>query len=568
MKHVKKYLLLSLMCFPAFLTSMGNSGDTAWAETDKVVRTFLTSAANLTVFAFSQLNPGKTDPQVIKLSPDINIRATQKWSTLGDETSDYDFSIIKTYYVHNILYIGGGTASVIFKKDFSTIKEFEDMATRDADGKLVPHDYIVPGAYRGSLANPKFRRYIIDYCKLQIDGGVDGLFLDEVSAGFSGGRVHNFNGNEGFDDYAIADFNKYLMEKYPAYTAKDWKHAFRMTDDNIIKKDVPYNDLGDNFNYRTYLRAHGWDGSAFNNGPLSNANPLAGEWGAVTSNRMYVENENSFTGTYLKLYWGEIVTRLRNYAKTIYNKDILITSNGLFPFVDFNSLGLYTYNPDEATADYKGSDYVPVKNCHLNGTKSLMALYKKINGLSRRISGDVPLVIFIDWPTEMMTNYYKLPLSEKIDFWQIYGAEAYAGGIFPAFHLKTTMNGDPTARSSGVLDFFKTYVRFFKDNKELYHGIEYMPEKIEINKTNISQNLMFQKAGSRYILHLINHNYNRRIIPQRNLAVTVSLDKAPAAIYMVSPDFTGIKRPAFTYNDNTLTLTVDELTYYDVIVWE
>jgi hypothetical protein len=524
--------------------------------------------SDLTVFVFSQSNPGEMDSQVTELLPDINIRATQKWSTMGDEASDYDFSIVKKYHAYNILYIGGGTASVIFKKDFNTIEEFKDMATRDANGNLVPHDYIVPGAYRAALANPKFRQYIINYCKIQIDGGVDGIFLDEVLGGFSGGQMHNWNGNEGFDDYAIADFNKYLMEKYPDYTEKDWKKIFKMTDDNIVKKEVAYNNLTENFNYRKYLKANGWNGSSYNNSPLNPQNPLAKEWGKVTANRMYVENENSFTGKYLKSYWQEIVMALESYAKNKYNKDILITSNGIHPFVDFNSLGLYPYNPDEAAPDYKGADYVPVLNGHLNGSKSLIPLYKKMNVLNYQISGNVPLVIFIDWPCEMMTDYNNLPLSEKKDFWQIYGAEAYASGVYPAFHLKTTIYGDPTARSAGMLEFFRTYISFYKANKELYHKYAYASDKVVMNKANISQNLMFQKDYNRFILHMINHNYNKKIIPQQKLTVTISLARAPAKVYMMSPDFAGIKKPGFTYSNKELTITIDEIKYYNVIVCE
>ena len=38
----------------------------------------------------------------------------------------------------------------------------------------------------------------------------------------------------------------------------------------------------------------------------------------------------------------------------------MITSNGLLPDIDFNSVGMYPYNPDERTPDHRGVDDVPV----------------------------------------------------------------------------------------------------------------------------------------------------------------------------------------------------------------
>ena len=54
----------------------------------------------------------------------------------------------------------------------------------------------------------------------------------------------------------------------------------------------------------------------------------------------------------------ELVVGLRWYALRTAHRKILITSNGLFPDVDFNSVGMYPWNPDEQTPDYRGADYV------------------------------------------------------------------------------------------------------------------------------------------------------------------------------------------------------------------
>ena len=404
--------------------------------------------------------------------------------------------------------MGSGTASVIFPQDFATPEIFADMSTRDADNNPVPHDEIgIAGAHRGNVFNPAYRRYLLGWAKIQVDGGVDGVNFDEVNGGFSGGQKYGFNGNEGFDDYTVADFNRYLLAKYPAFTAADWRTRFGMTDDNLLRTEVPADDLERNFNYRRYLRANGW-----NTDPLTSANPLAAEWGRVTANRMYAD-DNSFTATYLRRYWKGMVDELRAYARATDHREILVSSNGLIPYVDFTSVGMYPWNPDEQTPDFRGADYVPVVDGHLNGAKSLQANYRYLKDASRQIAGDVPVAVFIDWPNDMMTNYLNLPLAEKKDYWQIFGAEAYANGIFPAFHLKDTV-GSPTAEQQGMLQFFQTYSRFYSDHRSLYRENVHATEAVRVDTANVAASLLTRRGTRARTIHLVNHNYDRAIVPQ------------------------------------------------------
>ena len=515
--------------------------------------------ADFTVFAFSQSEALDEDPQVYQLDPDINIRAFQKWSNLGDEASDYNFGQLARYRARGIAFTGGGTTSVIFPQDFPTAAIFDDMATRDADNLPVPHDEIgLPGAHRGNMFNPAYRQYLLGWAKLQIDGGVDGLFFDEVISGFSGGLKHGFNGDEGFDDYAIADFNRYLLAKYPAFTAADWSSRFGMTEDNILRRDVPAGDLARNFNYRAYLLAHGW-----NTNPLIAANPLASEWGDVTDNRMYA-TDTSFTATYLRRFWKDMVDELRAYARRTTHRRILITSNGLFPYVDFNSVGMYPFNPDEQTPDFKGVDYVPVVGGHLNGAKSLQANYRYLKNTSGQIAGNVPVVVFIDWPNEMMTNYLNLPLAEKQDYWRIFGAEAYANGLFPAFHLKDTL--DPPAEQYGMLGFFQSYSAFYKDHRQLYRDNGYGTQAVRVGAGNVSASLLVQRGSGLRTLHLVNHNYSQGIVAQTGFTVEVDLASCPRRVSVVSPDFAGSRVPISSCRHGRLRATIDRLDAYDVLV--
>jgi hypothetical protein len=505
------------------------------------------ATADFVVFGFSQSDVDQEDPQIYRLGPDINIRAIGKWSTHGDEPADYDFTQIRRYHARGITFVGSGTASVIFPGDFAGPEAYADMSTRDADNNPVPHDEFgfPEPARRGNIFNPRYRAYLLSWAKIQIDGGVDGLCFDEVNAGFSGGQKYGFNGNEGFDDYTIADFNRYLLAKYPHFTAAGWRARFGMTGDNLP---------GD-FDYRTYLREHGW-----NTDPLTSANPLAAEWGKVTPNRMYA-GDHSFTATYLRRYWKEMVDELRAYA----GRPILITSNGLLPYVDFNSVGMYPWNPDEQTPDHRGADYVPVVDGHLNGAKSLQANYRYLRTAGREIAGDVPVTVFIDWPNDMMTAYLNLPPAEQRDYWRIFGAEAYANGIFPAFHLKDTV-GSPTAEQQGLLGFLRTYSRFYAEHRALYRANDYDPSAVRVAARDVSASLLAQRAGGARTLHLVNHNYDRGMVPQTGFRVEARLPSCPRRVAMVSPDFAGVQAPPVTCRDGTLTVTVDRLDYYNVLV--
>lgn len=381
------------------------------------------------------------------------------------------------------------------------------------------------------------------WAKIQVDGGVDGVTFDEVNGGFSGGQKYGFNGNEGFDDYTIADFNRYLLAKYPGYTAADWQARFGMA------------QAPPGFDYRAYLRAHGW-----NLDPLNAANPLAAEWGRVTAKRMYA-GDASFTATYLRKYWRGLVTELRSCAR----RKILISSNGLLPYVDFNSVGMYPWNPDEQTPDYRGADYVPVVDGHLNGAKSLQANYRYLAETGAQIAGDVPVVVFIDWPNDMMTNYLRLPLAEKQDYWRIFGAEAYPNGIFPAFHLKDTV-GDPTAEESGILDFFGAYTQFYKDHRALFRANHTDTRPVRVDAPAVAASLLVQPGTGGRTLHLVNHNYAGGIVPQAGVTVAADLPSCPRRVTMVSPDFTGSRTPSSSCRHGKLTVTVDRLDYYDVLV--
>ncbi len=226
-----------------------------------------------TVYAFSQTGDDQRDPQVLALAPDVNMRAWQRWDTYGRTPGEFDFGYVADAHAAGVkVFVGGTTATALFSDEFPNAQfpslSVDDVDTRDATGAPVIHSKILPGLHRGSLANPSYRAYLLQLCELQIDGGVDGLYFDEINQGYEGA---NFDGNEGFDAWHLADFNAYLLWRFPG---ADYAALFGMTPDNLLKADVPAGDLTGNFNYQKYLASHGWGQT-----PFAAANPLRLVWG-------------------------------------------------------------------------------------------------------------------------------------------------------------------------------------------------------------------------------------------------------------------------------------------------
>jgi hypothetical protein len=184
--------------------------------------------------------------------------------------------------------------------------------------------------------------------------------------------------------------------------------------------------------------------------------------------------------------------------------------------------------------------------------------------MNARIAGDVPVAVFIDWPNDMMTDYLNLPLAEKKDYWRIYGAEAYANGIFPSFHLKDTI-GNPTAEQSGLLEFFETYTRFYKVHRSLFRSNDLAEQTVRVGAANVAASLLVQRGTGTRTVHLVNHNYDGGIVAQAEFSMQVDLPRCPRRVTMVSPDRTGSTAPAFSCQDGRLTVTVDRLESYNVL---
>jgi hypothetical protein len=505
---------------------------------------------DITVYAFSQSGNNDIDPQVLDLKPDISIRTWSKWDRYGVSPSDYNFKYVDDCHESHICFIGGTTATVLFADEFPP-DAFDRIACRDARGQIVKHDNIVPGAHRGSFADPEYRDYLVGIGKTQIDGGVDGIFFDEVNQGYQGERYDN---DEGFDDYHLADFNAYLLAKYPAGT--DFGKLFMMEPGNMLRRDLPAGDLRNNFNYLRYLADHGW---AFS--PLSPANPLAAEWGRTYDDHVEPGAKTFTSASEPYRYFGEIVRKLKNYAKEKYGRKLLITGNGILPNVDFESIGLWDYNHDGDNGSM--ADYTPVIDGHLNGKVSLQSVFRRFKAQSAQLAPGAPVVLFIDWPTPTLNRYTALPQKEREDYWRLYAAEAYANGLFYAFHLRTT-TGEPTAEQQGMMPFFKSYTAFYHAHTALYHHVE--PSDRAATCSLPSAMVSVMEGKGRVLVHLVNHEYDKGFKEQHDVAVTIPMALAPKEVTLASPDLSADQSLKFRYSDGKLSVVLPTLVAYSVLV--
>jgi hypothetical protein len=242
---------------------------------------------------------------------------------------------------------------------------------------------------------------------------------------------------------------------------------------------------------------------------------------------------------------------------------VLITSNGVYPFVDFQSVGLYDYNQDVPNAGPRGFDYVPTTgtapDVHYDGTASFMPALEALKARSQRVQQfvggtEVPLLLFLDWPTDNMNRYYALPTDERQDYVRTMLAEAYAYGMWFSLPLATTTDSD-TATVLGMMDFFAQIRAFYEAHADIIHGAHDATAAATVTGSGLASHLATLDDG-RAVLHIVNHNYASGFIPQSGVTASIPFDHAPATVTLVSPDFSADQPATFTYAAGAVSVDV------------
>ena len=321
---------------------------------------------------------------------------------------------------------------------------------------------------------------------------------------------------------------------------------------------MPPAQRGRGFLYRQYLARNGWTAN-----PLTSANPLAAEWGVIPP-YTWPNTDHSFVQTYPYLvYWQNVVTALRTYARQKYNKEIYITANGAYPFADFQTVGLWDGNQD--APDQSPVEWLPVTaSGSFDGTVSWQPALQGILARNQTNGGGiVPVVLFIDWPTSVMSAYYGLDLEDRQDYMRLLSAEAYANGLAFALPVKTSISTDPTAEDLGMMPLFEQLITFYKSHGVLYRGAHQVAGSVSASAPNLMTNLT--AVADHLIAHLVNHNYSGGMVAQNNVSVTFPAERSPVSVTLVSPDYPQDLQAPFTWNAGQVRVTVPQLTSYVAI---
>ncbi len=242
---------------------------------------------------------------VRKTGSDVLIRGWFKWSTAPDFAKLAP--LVPKAHEMGALFSGGITCSALYHGESGLgEKQVLDMATRGPAGQLIDA-WGEPNCRHGTLSNPAYLEFLLSSCRRQIDAGADVLFMDEINAALQA--------DEGFDDYSIADFRKFLLDRYgkQGWTPTDarWQGRFKV---DLKDRAVAADGSVGTFNYRAFLKA-----LALATNPHAAANPLAADWHAFRDDR----DDRA---------WKWLTDAIRAYAAAK-GRRVLINANGLARYV-------------------------------------------------------------------------------------------------------------------------------------------------------------------------------------------------------------------------------------------
>ena len=248
-----------------------------------------------------------------KTGSDVLIRGWFKWSTAPDFAKLAP--LVPKAHAMGALFGGGITCSALYHGESGlTEKQVLDMATRGPAGQLIDA-WGQRNCRHGTLSNPVYLEFLLSSCERQIDAGADGLFMDEINAALQA--------NEGFDDYSVADFRKFLPDRCgkQGWTATDarWRSAYKI---DLADASIAPDKTIKTFQYRAYLKSRG-----LSKNPHAADNPLSPDWHAFRNDR----DDRA---------WKWLTDAIRAYAASK-GRRVLINANGLARYVDLQVLGVW-----------------------------------------------------------------------------------------------------------------------------------------------------------------------------------------------------------------------------------
>ncbi len=369
------------------------------------------------------------------------------------------------------------------------------------------------------------------------------------------------------------------------------------------------------FNYRKYLEYHNWAKNPFGCTPTrANAFNPCNPFFLIWLPRSYVKQlvgafydypgaldsifhlyERSFSHFRTRqLFWQEIVDSVRAYSDAI-GKNVFISYNGSY-FRPDSAVDYLIYCIGKCPS-YPAPSETDTQKTHLDARRVYLANFRWLKReASEYVGRDLPMVAFMDFG-HMGFPFYHLggsdePADQRAAFLQVYVAEMYAAGLRFAYPL-TGNEGyyiwlDSLTDGRTVAEIAKTQADFFKAHGAMYKDVvvndmeglvringvvPYNGDTLEpsyANETGVAVAYLSKLDSNLSYLHIINHNWDtvsHRLLTQHDLSVEIPVSDSVETLYLISPDFfPDTIYPAFSLDDTVLTLMLDSLQYYLVVV--
>ncbi len=464
-----------------------------------------------------------------KIGSDCLIRGWFKWA----EAPRTDRWTGFPPQVHELgaLFGGGITCSALYDQENGLSRDqLLDMATRGPAGQLIDA-WDEPGIRHGSLSSQAYLEYLFRWCREQIDGGADYLFMDEHTAALSG--------MEGYDDHSLRDFREYLLSHCPltqGWSSDDRKWHDKLGIDLADEEVCPDSTIG-SFDYRAFMRKKGLFET-----PMSAGNPLAESWAQFRTWR----DDRA---------WRWLTDRIRAYAgekgRTVY-----ISANGIAKYVDLQVLGVW--------GDWAMHDG------HIDLSESQLSTWRSTVKQGRGTAGRrVPVVLFHDWGFgDPPFPFLAAPPSDREIWMRVRGAEIYAAGAFFAFPVLGPFGCD--AQRDGTLHVIQQQAAFYQRHRDLYLRGRYAgSDALASDAPNLTLAAWQLDEPSSLLLHVINRNADGgELRRMQDVTIRVPIGELPEKVSVVSPDWDGTRSASCGLVGDHLEVTLPDLDAYSVVILE
>jgi hypothetical protein len=457
---------------------------------------------------------------------DVLIRAWFKWGKAPDYQPLREFP--ERAHGMGAVFGGGITCSALYDKENGiTPAQLQDMATRGTNGAMVDA-WGHPGIRHGSLSSPAYMDYLFRWCKEQMDAGVDYLFMDENTAALSG--------QEGYDDYSLADFRQYLLGFCPStkgWKANDprWASQYGI---NLGDAAVCCDGSMNTFDYRAFLQAR----RALKKSPAP-PKRLLPLW---RSFRIWRDDRA----------WKSLTDRIRAYARQR-GHPVWISGNGLTRYVDLQVLGIW-------------HNWL-VTNGQVDISQNQIQIWRNLVVKGHELTDEtVPVVLFHDWGFgEPHFPWLAVPPDQREIWLRTRAAEIYAAGAFFAFPVLGPHGCD--AGRDGTIATIARQAAFYQAQRNLYlHGRFLGADSVQTSQPAFSLAAWAGDTPDTVVLHVINRQIrDGRLQPRQAVTLTAPLSEMPEAAEAVSPDWTGTRPVSCVQSGGQLRVSLSDMEAYAVI---